>query len=57
LAYTDDVNLLRHNTGTIKKNAETLTDASKEFGREINVEKSKNMLVALQNAGQTPVAN
>jgi hypothetical protein len=30
LAYADDVNLLGDNTDTIKKNMETLIDASKE---------------------------
>jgi hypothetical protein len=40
LAYTDDVNLLGDNTDTIKKNRETLIDASKEVGLEINVEKT-----------------
>jgi hypothetical protein len=33
-------------TGTIKKNAETLIDASKEVGQEINVEKTKCMLLS-----------
>jgi hypothetical protein len=41
LAYADDVNLLGDNVDTIKKNTETLTDASKEVGLEINVEKAK----------------
>jgi hypothetical protein len=40
LAYADDVNLLGGNTDTIKKNTETLTDASTEVGLEINVEKT-----------------
>jgi hypothetical protein len=40
LAYADDVNLLGDNIDTIKKNAETLTDASKEVGLEINVKLS-----------------
>jgi hypothetical protein len=44
LAYTDDVNLLQDNS--IKKNTETLIDASKEFGLEINTEKVKYMLVS-----------
>jgi hypothetical protein len=32
LAYADDVNPLRDNVDTIKKNAETLIDAIKEVG-------------------------
>jgi hypothetical protein len=32
LVYADDVNLLGDNIGTIKKNIETLIDASKEVG-------------------------
>jgi hypothetical protein len=39
LAYADDVNLLGDNTDTIKKNMETLIDASKEVGLDIYVEK------------------
>jgi hypothetical protein len=41
MAYADDVNLLRYNIDTIKRNMATLIDASKEVGLEINVEKSK----------------
>jgi hypothetical protein len=41
LAYADDVNLLGDNIDTIKKNAESLFDAGKEFGLEINAEKTK----------------
>jgi hypothetical protein len=40
LAYADDVNLLGDNIDTIKENTETLIDASKEVGLEINVEKT-----------------
>jgi hypothetical protein len=39
LAYADDVNLLGDNVDTIKKNMETLTEASKEVGLEIHIEK------------------
>jgi hypothetical protein len=39
LVYVEDVNLLRNNIDTIKKNRETLIDASKEVGPEINAEK------------------
>jgi hypothetical protein len=46
LAYADDVNLLRDNIDTIKKNTETLIDASKEVGLEINVNKTKYMLLS-----------
>jgi hypothetical protein len=38
LAYADDVNLLGDNIDTIKKNTESLIDASKEIGLELNVE-------------------
>jgi hypothetical protein len=38
---SDDVNLLRDNIDAIKKNMETLIDASIEFGLEINVQKAK----------------
>jgi hypothetical protein len=37
----DDVNLLGNNIDTIKKNTETLIDANKEFGLEVNTEKTK----------------
>jgi hypothetical protein len=37
LAYADEVNPLGDNIDTIKKNTETLIDASKEVGLEINV--------------------
>jgi hypothetical protein len=44
LAYAVDVNLLGDNIHAIKKNTETLIDASKVVGLEINVEKTKYML-------------
>jgi hypothetical protein len=51
LAYADDVNLLGDNIDTINK--ETLIDASKEVGLEVNVEKTKYMLVSCdQNVDQ-----
>jgi hypothetical protein len=53
LAYADDVNLLGDNIGTINKNTETLIDASKEVGLEVNIETIKYMLVSHdQNADQ-----
>jgi hypothetical protein len=42
-----------HNIDTINKNTETLIDASKKVGLEVNVEKSQYMLVSRdQNADQ-----
>jgi hypothetical protein len=52
LAY-GDVNVLRDKVDTIKQTTETLIDASKEVGLEINVENSKYMLLSRhQNAGK-----
>jgi hypothetical protein len=50
LAYADDVNLLRDNIDTIKKNTKTLIDASKRVGLEINIEKT--MLSRHQNVSR-----
>jgi hypothetical protein len=53
LAYADDVNPMGDNINTIKKNTETLIVASKNVGLEINIEKTKHMLLAHhQNAEQ-----
>jgi hypothetical protein len=46
LVYADDVNLLGDNIDTIKKNMETLIDASKEVGLDVNAEKTKYMLLS-----------
>jgi hypothetical protein len=47
------VNLLRNNIGTIKKNIQTLIDASKDVGLEVNTEKTRYMLLSRhQNVGQ-----
>jgi hypothetical protein len=45
LAYADNVNLVGDNIDTKKKNTGTLTDASKEVGLEINVEKTRYKLL------------
>jgi hypothetical protein len=48
-----DVNLLGDNIDTIDKNAEALIDASKEVSLEINLEKTKDVLLSRhQNVGQ-----
>jgi hypothetical protein len=36
LVYADDVSLLGDKTNIIRKNTETLNEASKEFGLEVN---------------------
>jgi hypothetical protein len=53
LAYVDDVKLLGDNIDTIKRNTENLIDASKEVRLEINVDKTRYMLLSRhQNVGR-----
>jgi hypothetical protein len=40
LVYADGMNLLGDNIDTIKKNTQTLTDASKEVDLEVNIEET-----------------
>jgi hypothetical protein len=44
------VNLLGDNIDTINKNTEALVGASEEVGIEVNIEKTKYMLVSLHQA-------
>jgi hypothetical protein len=53
LVYADDVNLLDDNIDTVNKSTETLIDAIKEVGLEVNADKMKYMLLShQQNEGQ-----
>jgi hypothetical protein len=46
LACSDDVNILGENTDTIQKKQNSLLDASKEVGLEVNPEKTKYALIS-----------
>jgi hypothetical protein len=46
LVYANNVNLLDDSINTIKENTETLIEASRDIGLEINAEKTKYMVVS-----------
>jgi hypothetical protein len=53
LVYADDVNLLGDSINTIKEKAETLSEASRDNGLEINAEKTQYMIMSRHpNSGQ-----
>jgi hypothetical protein len=47
LVYADDVNLLGDSVNTINENTETLLEANRDIGLEINAEKTKYMTMSL----------
>jgi hypothetical protein len=53
LVYADEVNLLGDSVNTIKENSETLLEASRDIGLEINAEKTKYKIISrYPNSGQ-----
>jgi hypothetical protein len=53
MAYGDDVNVLGDNIDTINRNTETVIDASKVVGLEVDAEKTKYIFVCCyENADQ-----
>jgi phage gp29-like protein len=53
LVYADNVTLLCYSINTTKENTETLLQASRDIGLEINAEKTQYMIMSLhRNSGQ-----
>jgi hypothetical protein len=53
LVYADNVNILGENISTKEKSTETLLEACRDVGLEVNTEKTKYMVMSShQNSGQ-----
>jgi hypothetical protein len=48
LVYANDINLLGDNIDTIRKNTQTVIDASMMVGLQVNTKKTKYMLLSHQ---------
>jgi hypothetical protein len=46
LVYADDINLLGDSINTINENTETLLEANRDVGLEINAKKTKYMIMS-----------
>jgi hypothetical protein len=46
MVYADDVNLLGDSINTVRGNKETLLEARRDIGLEINAEKTKFMIMS-----------
>ena len=46
LVYADDVNILEGSVLTVKENAESIVDVSKDTGIEVNADKTKYMVIS-----------
>jgi hypothetical protein len=56
LVYADDINLLGDSINIIKENIESLLEASRYVGLEVNAEKTKYMIMSRHpNSGQNKI--
>ena len=54
MVYADDVNILGRSVRTVEENTEALVVANKEIGQEVNVHRTKYMVMSRdQNAGRS----
>jgi hypothetical protein len=56
LVYADDVKIVGENTDNTKKNTEALLDASKQFGLEVNPEKTKYTIMSHYQKARQSIA-